>query len=373
MSAEMPEVPTGSGKHPIPLVAISANDLVSSSAFYSKLFGWQTHPIAADMMAGVAPAGPTVSLRANVAEGFPGIVPFISVADVDAALEQVVAMGGSIERATWSMPMAGNLARFKDASGTIYGLTSAVPPGALPRLVAPLGSNAKPPAGTICSLEMYASDRAAAAGFFSALFGWGTGETIPATAAYSLRNGAASLLRRTIWPAMVSLGRNRRPREVEGGSHHVFRPLGAQDGRQLDQLVLVAHRRGELDQDARRCVPRDRMQVGVAGGGQEVLRIDQLDVVLTLAKLNIGGLRTGGRNHRQLDRDLGVAGGLDERSGDRVESVARRARRRLAEVGRRVGDDFGDISMLAKPARKSFPATSQVSLTALARTRSAMN
>jgi predicted enzyme related to lactoylglutathione lyase len=49
----------------------------------------------------------------------------------------------------------------------------------MPRLVAPFGSNPKPPAGTICALEMYISDGPAAAHFFGELFGWGTRETMP--------------------------------------------------------------------------------------------------------------------------------------------------------------------------------------------------
>jgi predicted enzyme related to lactoylglutathione lyase len=43
----------------------------------------------------------------------------------------------------------------------------------------PLGSNPKPPAGAICSLEMYAADGAATARFFGDLFGWGTLPTMP--------------------------------------------------------------------------------------------------------------------------------------------------------------------------------------------------
>jgi predicted enzyme related to lactoylglutathione lyase len=179
MSLEMPKVPKGSGKHPILLVVVSANKMADSRAFYSKLFGWQMHPMSAELTAVVPPAGPTVSLRSNVPDGFPGTVPYIGVPDVDAALERVVAMGGGIERATWTLPMVGKLARFKDPSGTIYGLSNAIPPGEVPPLGMPFGSNPKPPAGTICSLEMYASDGDAAARFFRELFGWGTQATMP--------------------------------------------------------------------------------------------------------------------------------------------------------------------------------------------------
>lgn len=173
MGAEMPEIPNGSARHPITLVVVSANRLAESSAFYTKVFGWQTHSMSADLTAVVAPAGPTVSLRSNVPDGFPGMVPYIGVPDVVAALERVVAAGGQIERAPWSIPMVGKLARFKDPSGTIYGLSNALPPGEIPRLGMPMGSNPKPPAGTLCSMEMYATDGVAAARFFSELFGWG--------------------------------------------------------------------------------------------------------------------------------------------------------------------------------------------------------
>lgn len=193
MGFEMPKVPEGSGKHPIPLVVVSANDLAASTAFYSKLFGWQTYPMSAELTAVVAPAGPTVSLRSNMPDGFPGMVPYLSVADVEAALERVVAAGGSIERAPWNVPMVGKLARFKDLSGTIYGLTDTSVPGDIPRMAMPIGSNPRPPAGAICHLEMYAADGAAAARFFGELFGWGTLATMPQYMAFDPGAGVAGI------------------------------------------------------------------------------------------------------------------------------------------------------------------------------------
>jgi uncharacterized protein len=179
MSVEMPMVPAGTGKHPISLVVLSANNLPGSITFYSKLFGWQTHPMSAEMSAVIAPAGPTVLLRSNTPDAFPGIVPYIGVPDVEGALARVVAAGGTVERAAWIVPMVGKLARFKELSGTIYGLTEAMAPPDVPRMPMPLGSNPKPPAGAICSLEMYAADGAETARFFSELFGWGTLATMP--------------------------------------------------------------------------------------------------------------------------------------------------------------------------------------------------
>lgn len=179
MSEEMPQVPAGGGKHPIPLVVVSANNMAASAAFYTRIFGWQTSKLSKELTAVVTTAGPSVTLRSDTPDGFPGVVPFIRVPDVDAALQRVVAAGGSMERSPWSIPAVGTLARFKDASGTVYGLTNAQTPNAMPRVPAPLGSNPKPPVGSICSLEMYASDGAAAAHFFGEQFGWGTRETMP--------------------------------------------------------------------------------------------------------------------------------------------------------------------------------------------------
>jgi predicted enzyme related to lactoylglutathione lyase len=179
MSVVMPEVPKGTGKHPVILVVVTANDMAASREFYSRLFGWQSYPLSPEVTAVVAPAGPTVSLRSGMPDGFPGVVPFIGVPDVDIALESIVAAGGQIERVPWTAPMVGTLARFRDPAGTIYGLTNALPPGELPHVLPPFGSNPKPPIGTVCVLEMYAADRSGCARFFGDLFGWGTKETMP--------------------------------------------------------------------------------------------------------------------------------------------------------------------------------------------------
>jgi predicted enzyme related to lactoylglutathione lyase len=179
MGFEMPQVPRGSGEHPITLVVVTANNLAASSTFYSKLFGWQVQPFSAELVGVVAPGGQPAALRSNVPAGFPGMVPYLGVRDVDAMLARVVAAGGAIERAAWKLPGIGKLARFKDPTGTIYGLTDAQPPGALPHVPMPLGPNPKPPAGAICSIEMHAGDGPAAARFFGDLFGWGTLATMP--------------------------------------------------------------------------------------------------------------------------------------------------------------------------------------------------
>ncbi len=180
---DMPQAPAGSGKHPVALVVISANDLAASSAFYASLFGWPIMKMSAELSGAAVTSGPPIALRANVPEGFPGVVPFIGVSNVDAKLTQVVAAGATIERAPWKIPMMGTLARFKDASGTVYGITDAVAPTGVPRIPMPFGANPKPVANTICSLEMYTANDAGPA-FFHAQFGWGTLPTMPAFVAF---------------------------------------------------------------------------------------------------------------------------------------------------------------------------------------------
>ena len=179
MGIELPQVPAGSGKHPVTLLAVSANQLAASAAFYTGLFGWQALSLTPQLTTLLPPSGPPMALRSDNPDGFPGTVPFIAVPDVAAALARVVAGGASIEREPWNIPMVGTLARFKDPSGTLYGLTSALAPGPVPRVEMPLGANPRPAAKTICSLEMYAADGGAAARFFAEQFGWGSLQTMP--------------------------------------------------------------------------------------------------------------------------------------------------------------------------------------------------
>jgi DNA polymerase-3 subunit epsilon len=182
MASPLPDVPRGSGNHPITLVVITARDLAASGAFYAKIFGWQMMPMSAELTAFSAPgSGPFGALRSNLPAGFPGMVAYIGVGDIDAMLKQIVSAGGSVEKSPWNVPMVGKLARFKDAGGTIWGLMSgATPMGVPPPVPMPFGDNPRPPAGSICHIEMHAAgDGSASAKFFEQMFGWGTLPTMP--------------------------------------------------------------------------------------------------------------------------------------------------------------------------------------------------
>ncbi len=179
MGFEMPKVPAGSGEYPVVFVVISANNMAASSEFYNQVFGWRVQPMTAELSGFVTPAGPGGALRSKVPAGSPGMIPYIAVRDIDAMLQQLVAKKGAIERAPWSVPMVGKLARFKDPTGAVYGLSEALSPVESASIPMPIGSNPKPPDGAICHVEMYSADGAVAAQFFQDAFGWGTLATMP--------------------------------------------------------------------------------------------------------------------------------------------------------------------------------------------------
>jgi predicted enzyme related to lactoylglutathione lyase len=165
------------------MVAIAATELAASAAFYRSVFGWPLVTVSPELASAALPSGPVVTLRGNTPSGFQGVVPFIAVPSVEAALKQVTSAGAAVERAPWQAPMMGTLARFTDPFGTVYGLAS-VPAGAPPapyaqHVPAPFGDAPRPPSATVCSLELHAGDLEAAARFVAVHWGWGTMPSMP--------------------------------------------------------------------------------------------------------------------------------------------------------------------------------------------------
>ncbi len=177
MSAPIP-VPSGSGAHPVLSIAVAASDLAAARAFYSSVFGWKFFDVSPEITTTALSSGPAVTLRSGMPQGFQGVVPFLGVPNVDDALARIAAAGGATEHAPWQVPMAGTLARFTDPAGTIYGLVGAMA-SAPPVIPAPFGDAPRPPANTVCSLEMHAGDLDVAGKFFGDLFGWGTQAMMP--------------------------------------------------------------------------------------------------------------------------------------------------------------------------------------------------
>ncbi|MCC6650078.1 MAG: hypothetical protein IT348_02895 [Candidatus Eisenbacteria bacterium] len=184
MAPDAPQVPAGSGKHPVSLVVIAANRLDASIAFYSKVFGWTLHRASAELAGGMPASGPAFALRSGVPEGAAAAVPYILVPDVKSAMKRLTEAGATEERAPWSIPLVGTLARFTDPGGTVWGVTTAMSPAGHAHVPMPFGDNPKPPAGSICSLEMHAPDGDAAGNWFGEQFGWGAAMTMPEYVAF---------------------------------------------------------------------------------------------------------------------------------------------------------------------------------------------
>ena len=75
--AAIPQVPAGSGAHPVVLVVLSSRDLDASCAFYTRVFGWALGRLPGDLAVCPTPSGPGIAVRAGLPEGFPSAVPFL--------------------------------------------------------------------------------------------------------------------------------------------------------------------------------------------------------------------------------------------------------------------------------------------------------
>jgi len=110
----------GNGK--VCYIEIPALDVDLSAAFYRKVFGWQTRKrgdgqLAFDDTVGEV-SGSWVLGRQAAA---PGLLVYIMVDSVAAALEAVVAQGGEVAQ-PMGMDAPEVTARFRDPAGNVFGL-----------------------------------------------------------------------------------------------------------------------------------------------------------------------------------------------------------------------------------------------------------
>jgi predicted enzyme related to lactoylglutathione lyase len=103
-------------------VQIPAQDTAKLGEFYAAVFGWKVREGTADHVSFEDRSGELIG--AFVTEwpvGMPGIVPYLSVADVPEALARIEAHGGSVHTPMYA---EGSLwvARFKDPAGNVMGV-----------------------------------------------------------------------------------------------------------------------------------------------------------------------------------------------------------------------------------------------------------
>jgi predicted enzyme related to lactoylglutathione lyase len=94
---------------------LPARDVGAAKAFYTQVFGWQLTdfgPTYAATMTGDVDIG----LQGDAAEATKAPLPVIAVDDLEAALDAVVAAGGTIVRPIFSFP-GGRRFQFLDPNG----------------------------------------------------------------------------------------------------------------------------------------------------------------------------------------------------------------------------------------------------------------
>lgn len=110
---------------------IPSSDTEASMKFYSEAFGWKFRPFGEmdywqAMTGDQKQPGIDGAIMKKIHPDQP-LVNSIQVDDVDAALERVVRLGGSIAVPKMAIPMVGWLAYIKDPDGYVHGLAQMVP------------------------------------------------------------------------------------------------------------------------------------------------------------------------------------------------------------------------------------------------------
>jgi uncharacterized protein len=113
----------GMGVPAIVHIEFKSSDFARTSAFYAKLFDWQTQQNAsASYMKADSSDGPSGGwVRADLVQS-PGPIPYLPVDDLTAKLDEVEEAGGRV--LVRSMPFAGGgeVGLFADPDGNVLGL-----------------------------------------------------------------------------------------------------------------------------------------------------------------------------------------------------------------------------------------------------------
>ena len=157
-----------------------SNDLPGAEKFYSKVVGWELAPntmnaqkytllkSGQDMVGGLMPI-PEDAAKMGVRPAWMG---YIAVDDVKSYCDKVKAAGGAIHRPPTEIPNVGTFAVAGDPSGAGFLLFKGGEGGEAPK-----HDPMKP--GHIGWHELHGGDPEKSFAFYSGLFGWTKGETMP--------------------------------------------------------------------------------------------------------------------------------------------------------------------------------------------------
>jgi predicted enzyme related to lactoylglutathione lyase len=106
----------------------------AATAFYAKLFGWQVEPMNMGMpynvlKVGDAAIGGIMGMPPGAPAGMPPMwMPYVTVADVDALVKQVVSLGGKVRMPPADIPSVGRFAVIADPQGAAINVITYVSP-----------------------------------------------------------------------------------------------------------------------------------------------------------------------------------------------------------------------------------------------------
>lgn len=107
-------------------VQIPARDPAALGAFYAEVFGWTVQPGSPDHVSFADASGELIGAfvtgRKTGAE--PGILPYLSVANVDESLARAVSNGGAVEKPPYAEEDL-RVAWIRDSEGNILGIWQA--------------------------------------------------------------------------------------------------------------------------------------------------------------------------------------------------------------------------------------------------------
>jgi uncharacterized protein len=151
---------------------LMTTDPKAATAFYESVVGWKGQDAGMPepytlLMAGANHIGGLMGLPAEAAAhgAQPAWLGYVSVADVDAAVQQLQAHGGALHRPAADIPGVGRFAVVADPQGAVFILfkdAGGTPPPALPQ-----GTP-----GTVGWHELMAGDGTTAFDFYAKQFGW---------------------------------------------------------------------------------------------------------------------------------------------------------------------------------------------------------
>lgn len=147
---------------------LMTKDAAKATAFYRALFDWRIEampmPGATYHMIHCGPA-PMGGILQEPAIPMSHWLPYLAVADVDAAVKKIQSLGGSVRVPPTDIPKTGRFAMVADPQGAHFSIYRGLPGshGYDPDLPVP---------GRACWNELYTSDDVAAQKFYSSMFGW---------------------------------------------------------------------------------------------------------------------------------------------------------------------------------------------------------